>query len=533
VDTQPRRRVTIERLVSTYLVPHDHPAADAVRSRLDALAREHLVEACRRLFDEVLATDDPSVWLIDRVEVDLMLDVAAAAEDRIAEVWGRHIAAGVFKTISGGEDGTRVLRFPDRAAYLARFLADLIRGAAWDKWYYRSFETLRILPVHAAAREALVREPEHAEAALSLFDVQHRLGSLLALLTATDLRLILDCCASPDAVTLPALNAALSRWRAPGPSTPDAALAAARHSLGLYLDARRNFPAIAPGSLRAAAEHLASFAGILRAPSGGAVLDRIRAGDLGGAVRAAGTAGFMDQAVSLLVLPLHAAGPQWLEVAAAALTRPAPAAMAPRTFEIVLTPEFGGVFLLLPSWIDLDLDDLDEAGAFRYLVLLKCLGRGNAPLARHDPGLLLASGLEEAPPLAVLESIDPSPIAAALAEIDLPELGPAESEYYTLREPMPGFLRNEPLDRVSSLAAHALMRRFARRFLTSHDSSAAYLCRNLLLGATEIRIGDARIEVRLSPRPLDIVLRIAGIHGETSEPPWLQGRPVCLILAED
>jgi len=527
VDTEPRRRVTIERLVSTYLVPHDHPAPEGLRSRLDALSRDHLADACRRMFAEVLDADDPSVWLIDCVEIDLMLDVANDDRDRIAQVWSRQIAAGVVKLISAGADGTRVLHFPDRAAYLARFLADLMKGNVWGKWYYRSFETLRILPVNATAREALIREPDQVEAVLALLDVQQRLGSLLSLLSDVDLRLILDCCAPPGSLTVAAFSAVLSCWRAAGRRPPGEALAGVRTVLTLYLDARRAFPAVSPGSLRAAATHLSRFAEIVQGASSDAVLARIRAGDLEGAVRVARAAGFEGQAASLLELPLQAGGR--LDTILAVLTGPdrhSPA--SPRTGETVIEPEFGGVFLLLPSWIDLDLDGLDDRGAFRYLVLLKCLGRADAPRAMHDPGLLLAAGLTAAPSLAELESIDTSPIAAAVAEIE-----PAEPEYYALREPAPGFLRSETLDRVSSLAAHALMRGFARRFLTFRDSSAPYLCRNLVLGATRIHIGGARIEVRLSPRPLDIVLRIAGIHGDEFEPSWLHGKQVRLVLAEE
>ena len=156
----------IERLQNTYLVPRDHPAPQRIRSDLDETARSSMAESCGRALSSLLDPADPSVWVIESVTVELLMDVSAVPLDQAASYWGQQIAHSVAKTMARGEDGQRVMRFPSRAAYLAYFLRNLAAGDAWGKWYYREFDSLRSLPAGAAIREALFREPQQAEAAL-------------------------------------------------------------------------------------------------------------------------------------------------------------------------------------------------------------------------------------------------------------------------------------------------------------------------------------------------------------------------------
>jgi hypothetical protein len=64
-----------------------------------------------------------------------------------------------------------------------------------------------------------------------------------------------------------------------------------------------------------------------------------------------------------------------------------------------------GLFLLLPGWLDIGLDELlashapteQQAAVWRYWLALKCLGSPRLPLSRRDPALLAAVGLDSPP----------------------------------------------------------------------------------------------------------------------------------------
>jgi hypothetical protein len=87
--------------------------------------------------------------------------------------------------------GGNVVRFANRAAYVARFLRDVAAGTAWGKWYYESFAGLRQLSTSAALRTAVCNESDAGPAALLELD-DHELKRVLRELTEQDARRILD-----------------------------------------------------------------------------------------------------------------------------------------------------------------------------------------------------------------------------------------------------------------------------------------------------------------------------------------------------
>jgi len=97
--------------------------------------------------------------------------------------------------MTNGEDGVRVRRFADRAAFLAHFLRSLAEDRAWQQWYFAEFSSLRSLPAGAAIREALLREPDSAEPALMQLARTHGLKPVTDALSSTDEELIVGCCA--------------------------------------------------------------------------------------------------------------------------------------------------------------------------------------------------------------------------------------------------------------------------------------------------------------------------------------------------
>ncbi|HXH90990.1 MAG TPA: hypothetical protein VNN25_05380, partial [Thermoanaerobaculia bacterium] len=121
-------RFTITRAGCTYIVPREHPAPDDVRRRLDGVLRDRVLTP--DVLDALGPEADPAVWLIERLDVGVAI-FDALEDDRVAELWGREIARAVAHTV---RRGAGVLRFADRAAFIAQYVADAAAGRDGGKW---------------------------------------------------------------------------------------------------------------------------------------------------------------------------------------------------------------------------------------------------------------------------------------------------------------------------------------------------------------------------------------------------------------
>ena len=129
----PASVVRIARLNVNCLVPREHPSPLALRSQLATVVERQLPSACAGLLGPLCPESDPSVWFIRRMNVDVAVNATWEA-DLMARAWSQPLAQALSRNVSSGDDGTDVLHFPNRAAYLAQFLCDLADGVAWSKW---------------------------------------------------------------------------------------------------------------------------------------------------------------------------------------------------------------------------------------------------------------------------------------------------------------------------------------------------------------------------------------------------------------
>jgi hypothetical protein len=521
MDARAQHRLTIGHLQCDYLVPRDHPAPENVRSELDEIARKTLAESCRRVFSAHMDEDDPSVWLIDNVRLDFLMDLGAGAAEDIAEFWARQVAGSVTRIIGRGEDGAHVIRFANRAEYLARFLRDLASGRAWGSWQYNQFSSLRSLPTPAAIREALRREPSLAEPVLLCLLRADRLDEVIAGLSSADREMLLEVCA-PDSAPLerPSLAAALAIWR-DAPAEPV-------DPLLLFLLVRDALPESTAGGTRRAVETVAALDLLIRRSR----LDQALS-VLGRRTPAESLAGADSQEVEA-VLCLDAAARDAPEfgaaIASAAEGRLKRAAedrlgRQPRREGVEFASPFGGVFLLLPALLAdrelLDAFGRPGCGRMRHLLLLTCLPHPAAEAAA-DPAIRLAAGIDDPQPPVESLSIDPD-----LCRRDLLP-GDYESCDRAARELLPDSLLREQL----AAAVAAVMRSTARRLPGLGKSSFDYLWRNVIAGGSTVASTRDRIAVRLDPRPLDIVLRLAGFNALDLAVPWLPETQVTVRFGE-
>ena len=144
-------RFTVGRAGCAYVVPREHPAPEDVRRDADIVFRERLPAACGRALSALARDDDPSVWLVERLDVEVAW---AGSRDDLAGEWSAQIARALTRTLHRAEG---VLHFPTRAAFVARFIADAATGRDAGKWYYAQFDALSV------AADALI-EKTRAEA---------------------------------------------------------------------------------------------------------------------------------------------------------------------------------------------------------------------------------------------------------------------------------------------------------------------------------------------------------------------------------
>jgi hypothetical protein len=504
----------IERLANTYLAPRGHPAPERLRSELDELARHHVSACCERALSELIDPGDKSVWVIDELNVDFLMDVSAAPPEELAAFWATQIAQSLLKTFSAGPDGEHVIRFKNRAEYLARFLRDLSDGRAWGQWYYKQFETLRSLPTNAAMREALFREPDEAEPTLLHLYQNGQLKSVAGYLSALDQRLLLQLCSQEETTPTSACFATvLNAWR-------DLGARKAAFDLEIYAQMRSNHPEYSSAEVRSGIVHLSVIAKWVQLSQFNTVISALQAGNVPQAMKLLPP---QEQESLLFLYSLSAAEPAWIG-AISSLDKTDSSGLTTEERPLLnagmsrFRSSLGGLFLLLPGLIE----NKELAGLFgrpedtllRYLLLLACCGLYPEE-ATDDPALLLAAGLDAAPDQDALQL---ALLPPALGEYDH-ETGQQDLQ------PFQTHLSELHLDTGLCIhlakAAALLTKLLAQRLPGLGNSSASFLWRNVLSGDTWFTVSPGKILVELSARPLEIVMRMAGLHELILHLPWL------------
>jgi hypothetical protein len=514
--------LSVDRLLNTYLVPRDHPAPEQLRQELDEVVRKHVTDSLGRALSSLLDPQDPSVWVIDTIAMDVIMDVSAAAPEETAAFWARRMAESVVEIIARGEDGDRVMRFANRAEYLAYFLRDLSAGSPWSKWHYRQFESLRSLPVGAAIREALVREPDQAEPAL-LHLARTGIAAVTRSLSQLDQEALLQLI-SPKEVPpgSKCFEATLQQWAAAPAGEPQI--------LELYLKVRLTPPEAPAAEVRAAVQHVCCLA---RWEQKSQLEDIVSAVAMHRVSRMLQSLppGELDTALYLGFLANQ--DPELsLRLAGIARARQpqASAGISPQRPETGTSPDlvspWAGVFLLLPALIaDAELMTgygKPEEAVSRYLILGATMRVGSGE-SQYDPALAIAAGLEDNADLGALAAklaqarpaMDEDALRRNLLPQDLEQVEGATGACW------PDIALDESLRRELALAAAVLLRYLARHLPGLEKSSFDFLWKNILSGGGVIRSTPGQIVVELAPRPLDIVLRMAGFNQMRFNPPWM------------
>ena len=178
---RPAVKVRVGHLRCRYRVAGSPAGASAAAARLDRLARTRMSGALADAMDRALG-DDPTVYIVRRVESRVVL--VGSDEAELARVWGQGMARAILRLLARTSgDGADVVRFRDEADFAGSFVADLLRGQAYGRWYYGTFSALRALSTRDAVRSVLVKRRDDVPAILQ---VVRRLGVMEQLLAAAD-----------------------------------------------------------------------------------------------------------------------------------------------------------------------------------------------------------------------------------------------------------------------------------------------------------------------------------------------------------
>lgn len=548
-DGTPSHVVNIDRLRVVYQLPADHGKRHLRKAQLDQALDRGVKSMLGEALDPLLASTGESVWLIRRVAATLNVNMAWQP-DVLARQCARHIVREVARAVSAGPNGDEVMFFPDRAAYLAHFVADLAQNRAWSKWYYQAFAGLRPLPTSTALRTALLDDPAQGLAACLALTTEDQ-ATVIGQLTGQDAHRLLVGLAADDAASagLPVTNL-WAVWEDAGmdvladhdgPNALRLCLAAWRSGMATNMAGAPRAAYALLGLGRLAARRSASALGrLVRALADGNLADVYRLAD-----------GNADA-----LLPLAQVDPRWVQRVAGTLHRrhyqgvadaDAPTVDA-GALALPRHTRLGGVFLLLPDLIVLPLEEWVDgwpvvgtntaASCIRWLLLLKCLGQERARAAQVDPLLrdtmgvkpdlslpLLAGWAQRMPGITV--GVLREQHATWLASEPFPAHGsrPAgredESDYLALPE---AFGLSDELDATLSTIAEGVMRAFAWRLPGFAGSSLSYLYVNFLdvSAAVEVQPGQSMENwlVTLGKPPLHLILNMAGLTRRSYTVPW-------------
>jgi hypothetical protein len=442
-------RLLIRQFQVQYLISREHPAPERIQSRMDETVTHGLAQNLTMALAPLFSNIDSSLWLIRSLDVEFDINIAWEQE-QLVRTFASKIAHSLAVNVQGESDEENVLRFPNRAAYLARFLLDVAEGRAWSKWYYEFFSGLKLLPLSATLRTAICERAVLGKAALYQL-TNDELSKILNSLTIQDARRILDSFTEGTTVgeEFGCFQAAWDAMQNEQPDTADDW----RNTLRLYLAASRDREDVGGSHLKAAVLALLRLARCLVGGSlsdGEKLLAALISSNRVALYKIAGTAN------AEMLLSLSRCPPAWLqEVGQTLLGRNAGQIADESVTEGPRYTPFGGMFLLLPLLDEFPLEeatsgwpDADDIAAFvlvRFLLLSKCCGQSRVTRAFYDPLMRDLMGIDPSISPAVLADwqtrISPENLEMFLKTLTLwhRERGVVQGQTWVLaRIPAPG-----------------------------------------------------------------------------------------------
>jgi hypothetical protein len=139
---------------------------------VNRVARERFPDLCAKRLSARLSAL-PGVVRIRRLPIRLKLPSARFDEEALANAWADAFVHSLFGALAQptGAGAVELVRADSRAAWIARFITDLLLGVAHLRWEYEEYRELFRLKTSEAIVAALLNQP--AELIATLLELQH------------------------------------------------------------------------------------------------------------------------------------------------------------------------------------------------------------------------------------------------------------------------------------------------------------------------------------------------------------------------
>lgn len=509
------------------------PSQGVRRATLETVVRNEFAAQCARRLEGIPLR---GLVRLRRLRLRLKISREDFSAGRLPALWAESFAAELARAAASG--GEEVVCAENQTAWFAAFIRDLLAGRARQRWQYAEFSELFNLDVGHAILRLLSNQPEETVPVLKLLAEGGNLPQLLAVFDDTTLERLFALVAQGLAsapVTLEVEDLILvARWVIADPERSGAStFATRRRAFQLWFT---NFSRLqersaagrflTPGDVFVLLQCLdwlrAEWNFIARVP-GKRALERFaiaqRASEsLRHALQSLSSAGVGENsAVSELRTVMNELAPPaggglsldspWLESNAAGLL-----------MLIGIIERLGWRVRARHSLRAIGGTDMESA--FFAALGLAVLGRSAAERERLDPAIAVLAGRPEmAASFKVSEILeeataeDRRALLLSLLE-DASEASGAEESWAAT---------------IERLAAH-LIRVFALRLRGFGEARRAFVVKQFLAIPGRIRIEEERIQVVLTPQPLHVVLRLAGMDATLESVTWLSGRRIEFYL---
>ncbi len=494
-----RNPMVIERFHSNYFIKGKMPP-QVIRDRLDRIAGTLLAEEIDLILSRVLQNNSSLVF-IKKINIDLIFNLLKMDDKAIAKFWAAEIVSGITKKLQStkrpyleppGE--SNVVVFQDKAEYLACFIHDLLMGAAWDRWYFQGFRDLSTISVREIIKLIFQQNPDIAEDILKVLAGMEFLDSVLEEFSDKDIEVIYSnyLRAGYDSSTtvddknykkLIQLISEIMRNRLVGLSSD--LPRGYKSCLKIYLLFLKRYPEFkSKAFLKWAIEDI-----------------------------------IFNKSDTLLTSETK----------------------IPDASKKFVTP-YGGLFLLVRPILELKLMDLIKQSRFNYFLFFLALKITNQKIPNQiniDPALFLFAGLDNSVSIKNLKGY-PESMTFSMNEEFLKSLIKA---LQTLKEQKAHSLdyinidgysninfKRIDFETVVSIVAELILKIFARRLRGFEKSSSTYIFENFLNRPSGILLNEDLIHVKLSKRPLDVILRMSILLEDINRVTWINNRDIRFTL---
>jgi len=526
--------VEIERLQCKYQVSSVEKIPYQVRQRLDQVALSLLSSECDRIFSPIFSDDSPLVF-IKSLKTRFSLSLGRLNDDNVASLWAERIASATRSAMLGSDARGNVIVFRNSSEYLASFIGDLLAGVAWQKWYYQQLKDLRKLDNRGIIIQLFNQNREETEDTLVLLTQRNDLNRLLKVLREEDVEALYEGCLDTrkkhssrsyrELVSMLAEIHEKSRGYLQGEDSY-----CYKNFLSVYMMALQDHPELkSVASLKQAVKLTFLLTELAQRHQDTRFLEEP-------AERWGMEPGYQNLSALIKEAVNLEGRDALLKMAKAAIQR------KHKICSKKMITSHGGVFMLIRVLLDNRFHLLTESAPFPqsvhlsktrvFLLLLaqKIAGHKKFLFEGIDPGLLLFAGYTSHPAPGLIKDY----IQSLTPEINrqfMESLSSAIPEHLnSLKE---GLLKTDEFadfDAGMAVAARLVYHLFAKRLRRFDRSSPEYLFENFLRRTAQITVEEGLISIRLSPKPLDVVLRLSGLLEDINQVPWLDNRDVKFIL---